>query len=678
MDRRLPACESWVYGYRKVEEPHLQAGSLRSKENRERLPTFLEMMLMSDLDLLKLAAEEPTPPSARREPPNLERIAAAFPQLEILELLGVGGMGAVYKARQKKLDRFVALKILTEAPGQGDFRERFEREGRLLAKLNHPNILTVYDFGESDGFFYLLMEYVEGVNLRQAMRSERFTPEQALGIIPEICDALSFAHEEGVLHRDIKPENILLNVKGRIKIADFGIGKLKRAGDEAQRNPRIESSVQSGDCAEYVSVSGSLTRDKEMLGTPFYAAPEQLESAGSVDQRADIYSLGVVFYELLTGELPIGRFAPPSEKSNVSRSIDPIVLKSLEKEREKRQQSAEEMKSEIAAATKSGTQPVRSAGDQSVQKESCSKILLFMIAMLVGAPYIFQLCYTFVHFMIDSVVVGRVEMPYSRYVTSIGEMFGALIGCFVSFMVLRVLYFWMFPNPKNRRPKTLFAVWGVFFLLTGSGLLGYSIFVIHEARKADSIILEQLLDLCDRLKRELNLRRENAEIERVKKGQEIENSNESETWKQKEKDSLKKLFDEQLRKIDDANLSIMKWKTTEQLVLLNKRKDSAPLWIAGFSGGVVAGILVVLASVFGWMHLSRIRGTPDKSLFWLGFFLAMLLTLPLVWGGLFCIFYLPLTGIGNTALAIGMTIGNLLGLAASIYLASITYRWASG
>ena len=285
---------------------------------------------MGDLDLLKLAAEESTNNAARSDSPNSERVAAAFSQLEILELLGVGGMGTVYKARQKKLDRLVALKILTEKTGERDFLERFEREGRLLAKLNHPNIVAVHDFGESDGLYYLLMEYVEGVNLRQAMREEKFTPDQALAIVPAICDALFYAHTEGILHRDIKPENILLDTKGRVKIADFGISRF------------AENDV--------------ITKSGEMLGTPFYAAPEQLESAGSVDHRADIYSLGVVFYELLTGELPIGRFAPPSEKSTASRSIDPIVLKSLEKEREKRQQSAEELKSEVEHVTKQGIQ----------------------------------------------------------------------------------------------------------------------------------------------------------------------------------------------------------------------------------------------------------------------------------------------------------------------------------
>ena len=127
----------------------------------------------------------------------------------------------------------MALKLLPASLAEGDaaFAGRFEREGQLLARLHHPNIVAVHDSGRAGDFFYLLMEYVDGVNLRQAMRAKRFTPAQALAIVPAVCDALQFAHEEGVLHRDIKPENILLDGKGRVKLADFGIAKL--IGDSA-------------------------------------------------------------------------------------------------------------------------------------------------------------------------------------------------------------------------------------------------------------------------------------------------------------------------------------------------------------------------------------------------------------------------------------------------------------
>src|SRR5688572_24987818 len=189
-----------------------------------------------------LLAGVSVPTETGKEPlvaPAREELAAAFPHLEILELVGQGGMGFVFKARQPKLDRFVALKILPQSLATDPaFAERFTREGRVLARLNHPNIVTVHDFGQANGFFYLLMEYVDGVNLRQAMKAGRFTPEQALAVVPRICDALEFAHNEGVLHRDIKPENILLDSKGRVKIADFGIAKI--LGAKAADRPDVQ------------------------------------------------------------------------------------------------------------------------------------------------------------------------------------------------------------------------------------------------------------------------------------------------------------------------------------------------------------------------------------------------------------------------------------------------------
>ncbi len=269
--------------------------------------------------------------------PLLDEIQAAFPQFEILECIGRGGMGVVYKVRQPQLDRLLALKILLPGlehdPG---FAERFSREARALAKLGHPNIVAVHDFGETGGFFWLTMEYVDGVNLRQAMQAARFTPAQALALIPDLCAALQYAHDHGILHRDIKPENILLDTRGRVKIADFGIARI--AGDER---------------GEF-----TLTRTGSVLGSAAYIAPEQIERPHDVDHRADLYSLGVVFYEMLTGELPLGRFPAPSEKSASDPRLDEVVFRTLEKEREKRYQSADELragveKSESAPMAKS-------------------------------------------------------------------------------------------------------------------------------------------------------------------------------------------------------------------------------------------------------------------------------------------------------------------------------------
>ncbi|HXF10183.1 MAG TPA: serine/threonine-protein kinase [Desulfuromonadaceae bacterium] len=258
--------------------------------------------------------------------PTAEQVARLFPQLEILGLIGKGGMGAVYKARQPGLDRLVALKILppgvADAPG---FPERFNREARALARLVHPNIVAVHDFGQAGGLHYLIMEFVDGANLRGVERAGRLAPEQALAIVPQICEALQFAHNEGVVHRDIKPENILVDKKGRVKITDFGIAKI--LGVPAEK--------------------GSLTGAKDVIGTPHYMAPEQIEHPALVDHRADIFSLGVVFYEMLTGELPLGKFQAPSKKVQMDVRLDEVVLHALEKEPERRYQHASEVKTDV-------------------------------------------------------------------------------------------------------------------------------------------------------------------------------------------------------------------------------------------------------------------------------------------------------------------------------------------
>jgi serine/threonine protein kinase len=265
-------------------------------------------------------------------PPQPSELAARFSQLEILELIGHGGMGAVYKARQPGLERIVAVKILPPHAGQDPaFAERFAREARAMARLSHPHITNVYDFGQSDGLFYLVMEYVDGVNVRQAIRAGTVTPKVALEIVTQVCEALQYAHDEGVVHRDIKPENILLDRRGRVKIADFGLAKLL-----------------GGDAA----VPG-LTGTHQVMGTLRYMAPEQMEGSRAVDHRADIYSLGVVFYELLTGEVPMGRFQPPSEKVQIDVRLDEVVLKSLEREPERRYQQASEVKSGVDAVSDS-------------------------------------------------------------------------------------------------------------------------------------------------------------------------------------------------------------------------------------------------------------------------------------------------------------------------------------
>jgi serine/threonine protein kinase len=266
-----------------------------------------------------------------------EKDAPSFPNLEIVSTLGEGGMGVVYKAVQKPLGRTVALKVLSpQLAADPAFVERFTREAKALASLNHPNIVAIHDFGVHDGVPYLLMEHVDGTPLRKMLAAKKLTAEQALDVVPQICDALQYAHARGVVHRDVKPENILIDREGRVKIADFGLAKL--AAVEQTR----------------------ITRTNMLMGTPHYMAPEQIENPSTVDHRADIYSLGVIFYEMLTGELPLGRFKPPSQRASTDRRLDPVVMKSLEKEPGDRYQSAGEVKEHVTRLDKVPTPGPRS------------------------------------------------------------------------------------------------------------------------------------------------------------------------------------------------------------------------------------------------------------------------------------------------------------------------------
>jgi serine/threonine protein kinase len=185
------------------------------------------------------------------------------------------------------------------------------------------------------------MEFIDGANLRELTQTGRLSPAEALAIVPQICDALQYAHDQGIVHRDIKPENILIDRQGRVKIADFGLAKL----------------------LDDTSASVELTRSHMVMGTPRYMSPEQIETPLDVDHRADIYSLGVVFYELLTGELPMGRFAAPSEKVQIDVRLDEVVLRTLEKEPERRYQQASEVKTDMEsiARTNPASHPVAPA-----------------------------------------------------------------------------------------------------------------------------------------------------------------------------------------------------------------------------------------------------------------------------------------------------------------------------
>lgn len=222
---------------------------------------------------------DPTSPAAAGASPWLspEALTALLPQYEVERVIGVGGMGAVYLARQRSLDRWVALKLL---PAQDDAEAagHFIREARAMARLAHPHIVAVYDFGQTaGGHFFLAMEYVDGGDLHRRTLAGEVTPERARTVIAQVCEALQFAHGHGVIHRDIKPANILITSHWQVKVADFGLARDLQAGS-------------APDEAEY--------------GTPDYVAPERLIAGAAVDHRADLYSLGVVIHELLTGKTP--------------------------------------------------------------------------------------------------------------------------------------------------------------------------------------------------------------------------------------------------------------------------------------------------------------------------------------------------------------------------------------
>jgi serine/threonine protein kinase len=251
-------------------------------------------------------------------------LTARLPNLEVTEILGYGGMGVVYKGRQPFLDRPVAIKVIR--PDFGDDEEaqrRFVQEARALAKLTHPSIVTVFDCGKAGDLHYLVMEYVGGTSLRHLIAEKAVTVRDVLDFLPQICEALQHAHESGIVHRDVKPENILVDAYNRVRLVDFGLAKWF--------DPAGQRGLDEG----------------QVAGTRGYMAPEQLSKPQSVDSRADIFSTGVVCYEMLTGEVPRGKRQPPSAKSAVDPRFDSIVLRALEHDRERRYQRIRDMNADV-------------------------------------------------------------------------------------------------------------------------------------------------------------------------------------------------------------------------------------------------------------------------------------------------------------------------------------------
>ncbi len=255
----------------------------------------------------------PAPASGgARDAEGATRLAAPplVPGYELVELIGRGGMGEVYKARQLSLGRTVAVKVLSrDLAGEPELVQRFAKEAAALAALSHKGIVQIIDRGapEPGGALFYAMELCEGVSLRELLGGGPLPLPKAAAILGQVARAMGYAHSRGVVHRDLKPENILVDAEGSAKVVDFGL-----AGVRSDR-PEL-----------------ALTRPATTMGTAHYMAPEQLRDARAADARADVYSLGVMLYECLTGEVPAGRFQLPSERvPGLSPRLDPVIAKAL-------------------------------------------------------------------------------------------------------------------------------------------------------------------------------------------------------------------------------------------------------------------------------------------------------------------------------------------------------------
>lgn len=278
---------------------------------------------VSGLLRFALDATQPSPQGRTWQAPTPEHLAMLLPQYRISRLIGRGGMGAVYQGVQVSLNRPVAIKLLpAELAANAEFISRFEREAQTLAQLQHPGIVAVHDFGQTaEGHLYFIMEFVNGTDLQQIIHAAELTPKQALELTIQICEALHYAHSQGVIHRDIKPANVLVTKDGRAKLADFGLARPLGAAN------------------------GSVTAASLVMGTPDYMAPEQW--SGKVDHRADIYSLGVMLYEMLTGQRPQGAFDLPSQRVKVDARLDEVVIKAMRQEPNRRYQQVSELGREV-------------------------------------------------------------------------------------------------------------------------------------------------------------------------------------------------------------------------------------------------------------------------------------------------------------------------------------------
>lgn len=315
----------------------------QSQEN----PVTLEQLLLSNRFI--------TPSQARRIKESAKESSKGavehIPGYKIIGKLGAGAMAIVYKAKQLSLDRIVAIKILPRRFSENpDYVQRFYKEGKAAAKLNHNNIVAAYDVGEAGGYHYFVMEYVEGKTLYEDLsKGKIFSEEEAIGIITQVARALAHAHARGLIHRDVKPKNIMINSAGTVKLADLG---LARATDDVQL-----AKSEAG----------------KAFGTPYYISPEQIRGEIDIDARCDIYSLGATFYHIVTGRVPFDASTPadvmrkhlkellvPPDHINTSLSagVSEVIEVMMAKQKQERYASAEELLTDLDAVSK-GEPPLR-------------------------------------------------------------------------------------------------------------------------------------------------------------------------------------------------------------------------------------------------------------------------------------------------------------------------------
>lgn len=316
------------------------------QENPEN-PVTLEQLLLSNRFI--------TPSQARRIKESAKESskspAEQIPGYKIIGKLGAGAMAIVYKAKQLSLDRIVAVKILPRRFSENpDYVQRFYKEGKAAAKLNHNNIVAAYDVGEAGGYHYFVMEYVEGKTLYEDLaKGKIFSEEEAIGIITQVARALAHAHARGLIHRDVKPKNIMINPAGIVKLADLG---LARATDDVQL-----AKSEAG----------------KAFGTPYYISPEQIRGEIDIDARSDIYSLGATFYHMVTGRVPFDASTPadvmrkhlkeplvPPDHINtlLSAGVSEVIEVMMAKQKQERYASAEELLTDLDAVSK-GEPPLR-------------------------------------------------------------------------------------------------------------------------------------------------------------------------------------------------------------------------------------------------------------------------------------------------------------------------------